>query len=71
MKHIRCECPFNSVGLMPEDMYAPEELNARVHKAHKCPGTNDLALYRRGDRTLWLCSCCCMPGDVRLEPVVS
>ncbi len=59
----RCECPDAATSPM-ESWYAAEERKAMRHAPNACPGDYELRQYRRGDATLWLCSCCCMPSDI-------
>lgn len=64
----RCQCPTR--GQVSDAMlsrYAPEEKAGMNHEPGKCKGTYDLRQYRRGSSFLWLCSCCCLPGDIPFE----
>lgn len=67
----KCECPFNSTGAARIEEYLPEELKARIHAPNDCLGDYDMRLYRRGKEQLWLCSCCCLWGDIEIETVQS
>lgn len=64
-----CECDF--VGFVePERLceYDAETERPFVnHKPHECLCTNNLRLFRRGDRTIWLCSCCNTSRDERIS----
>ena len=64
----RCECPDDVVGppIIPELYDSVTELPFVVHRVGECQCTHRLRRYRRGDKTLWLCSCCHLLGD---EPV--
>lgn len=56
-----CECDHDAV-LKPEweGMYHPTLERPFVnHKPGECKCTNKLQQYERGDRMVWLCSCCC------------
>ena len=68
MKQIKCECPeeasYNPIASMIG--YLPEEEAGKVHKPNKCKGTYELRQYKREDKILRLCSCCCMGGDKEL-----
>ena len=60
----RCECPTKGfVYPSDESMYSEEERSGMNHKPNECQGTNEVKLYKRGDRKLWLCSCCYLGGD--------
>jgi hypothetical protein len=66
---MKCECPDKGV-LNPAiaSMYDPyAELPFVEHAPGKCRCTNDLKLYRRGEKTLWLCSCCITTKDYEVE----
>jgi len=67
MKKLKCQCPKNaSVPKEDEFMYAEEEKSGMNHKPGECKGTNKIALYKRGDKKLYLCSCCRLIGDEEL-----
>ncbi len=64
----RCECPARGeVSTQRSTLYSEEERPGMNHAPNKCHGTYQLAQYRRGNRVLWLCSCCNLPGDVLVE----
>lgn len=64
----KCECPETSkvdaetLALL----YSREERKGANHEPNACRGTVRLQKYARGGRTLWLCSCCNLPGDREL-----
>lgn len=58
---------MDSVGFLPLEWYNEEEQKARIHTAGACPGDYGLARYKRHGRVLWLCSCCNLVGDQRLN----
>lgn len=62
----RCECPTTTnISPMAEFIdLLPEEEKARAHEANECPGDYGLALYKRGNKKLYLCSFCNLIGDV-------
>ena len=63
----RCECDQDSRGNMnPGTMYGPEERKAMRHAPGECPGDYGVKLYQRGDRQLWLCSCCNLGRDIEI-----
>jgi len=64
---IHCQCPTEG-NVNPEDecLYSEEEKTGMNHKAGKCKGTNKIKKYRRGDKELYLCSCCLLNGDIEL-----
>ncbi len=65
----RCGCPSKGV------MYPGQELEYNLiterpyvnHEPGECKCTNDLALYEREGKKLWLCSCCWLSGDKRIK----
>jgi hypothetical protein len=64
----KCECPERAdVAPGWEGMYSAEEKAGMHHEPHACTCVNDLARYDRNGTTLWLCSCCNLRGDVRLQ----
>jgi hypothetical protein len=67
--NMRCQCPEE--GKLQPDMagwYDEEtELPYVTHAPGECECTNDVALYRRGERELLLCSCCHRFGEERIE----
>ena len=67
----RCECPDRgSVSdLMKRMWYSKAEYSGLNHEPNQCYCTNELALYQRGDKKLWLCSCCYRIGDERIRGV--
>lgn len=58
-----CQCPEE--GSVPEDRlneYEAEKERPYVnHKPGECKCTNELTLWRRDGKELWLCSICCFP----------
>ena len=63
----KCECPIKaSVVMKDEGMYSEEEKGGMNHAPGKCKGTNDIKLYKRGDKELNLCSRCFFLGDEAL-----
>jgi hypothetical protein len=64
----KCQCPETG-NVSPEDefMYSKEERTGMNHKPNECKGTNDLKLYERNGKKIWLCSCCFIPGDTEIE----
>lgn len=68
MEKIKCQCPEK--GVTPperESMYAPEEKSGMNHEPNKCNGTNEIKLYERDGRKLYLCSCCYLSGDKEIN----
>jgi len=66
-KRVRCQCPEEGfVSLEREHEYKYEEKSGMNHKPNKCKGTNDIKKYRRGDKELYLCTCCYLAGDVEI-----
>ncbi len=66
---IRCQCPEEGV-LTPgyEGWYDREtELPFVKHDPGQCQCVNNLRLFKRDGKQMWLCSCCCMPGDERID----
>ncbi len=63
-----CQCPDDSMdNPNPPSAYLDEEQNGRCHEPNKCPCTNDVFLYKRGEQKLWLCSCCNLSGDILVD----
>ena len=60
---IKCQCPLESNGGLGIGWYSPEEYSGVVHKPNKCKGTNEIKLYERNGKKLYLCSCCVVFGD--------
>lgn len=61
----KCEC--DEMSIIPPDMehlYSEEEKPGMNHKPNKCKGTYKLKRFRRNDKIIFLCSCCCMFGDI-------
>lgn len=69
MKRQKCEC--GHIGSVSEDrlhLYAPGVERPFVnHEPGKCRCTNDLKLYRRDGKAVWLCSICNIFGDTPIE----
>lgn len=65
---IKCECPETGVlrfGM--ESLYDEEtELPFVKHEPNQCKCTNNLKQYIRKGKKLWLCSCCCLSGDIEV-----
>lgn len=64
MKKIKCQCP--ELGIVPKErefMYLEAEKSGMNHKPNQCKGTNEIKLYNRGGKKLYLCSCCNMSDD--------
>lgn len=61
IKH-KCECPEKGTATN-KYLYSPEEYSGMTHEPKKCKGTNDIRLYKRDNKKLWLCSCCYLFGD--------
>ena len=61
----KCEC--DSTGILYEyqaDQYDPAtELPFVTHNPNECQCTNELKLYRRNNKLITLCSCCCLYSD--------
>ena len=67
-KKLRCECPTK--GYVPSErkfMYSNEEKSGMNHEPNKCEGINNIKKYRRGDKKLYLCSCCFLFTDVEIN----
>ncbi len=68
MKKIKCQCPETSFTPKEhEDMYSEEEKSGMNHEPGECTGTNDIKLYERNGKKLYLCSCCFLFGDKELK----
>ena len=66
---IKCQCPDTADAnkmIYPLD-FSKEEKLGMFHEPNKCKCTNDLKLYKRGNKKLWLCSCCHIFGDEEVE----
>jgi len=67
-KKKRCEC--DTEGVLREGMacqfHPTKELPFVNHKPNKCECKNDLKQYIRRGKKIWLCSNCCMFGDVEV-----
>lgn len=64
----KCQCPIEgNVPLNHQYMYSEAEKSGMDHKPGKCKGTNDIKLYKRGTKKLYLCSCCRLIGDVEVK----
>ena len=67
-KQLRCECPdTGNVPMEDEGMYSKEEKSGMNHKPNQCKRTNNIKKYRRGNKDLYLCSCCVMFGDKEIN----
>ena len=61
---IKCECDGKGfVTPEREYQYSEEEKSGMNHEPNECKGTNEIKLYQRGDKKLYLCSCCNVFGD--------
>ena len=61
---VKCECNrTGNVSPERESMYSNKEKSGMNHKPGECKGTNEVKLYLRRGKKIWLCSCCSMPGD--------
>ena len=66
---MKCQCPEKGeVPVYREDQYSDEEKSGMNHKPNECKGTNEVKLYVRDEKKLWLCSCCNVMGDTELNP---
>lgn len=66
---IHCQCPEKSeVPPEREHLYSEEEKIGMNHEPNKCKGTNEIKQYKRGDKEIYLCSCCNLSSDVILTP---
>lgn len=69
IKVIKCECPDTGKlhdGM--EGMYdSVFELPFVEHNPGECKCTNGIRLYRRGNKDLWLCSCCSLGSDKLID----
>jgi len=67
IKH-KCECPTKGVLKEGMESWYDEELELPFvnHKPNECKCTNELKRYKRGNKKLWLCSCC-VHGDILIE----
>lgn len=64
----RCQCPEEGVrNPVVRHLCSDEEWAVAAHAPGECRGTLRLAKYQRGDKILWLCSCCNLSWDVRLD----
>lgn len=64
----KCQCPETSVmGEEFSSWYSEEEKIGMNHKPNECECINELKLYQRGDKRLWLCSCCVLSGDKEIK----
>lgn len=67
-KQIRCQCPeTGSVSSEAKCLYSKAEKSGMNHLPNECKGTNNIKLYKRGEKFLYLCSCCNILGDVEVE----
>jgi predicted SprT family Zn-dependent metalloprotease len=64
----KCQCPYKgNAPPWPESLYSEEEKVGMNHKPNECKCTNDIRLYQRGNRKLYLCSRCHLPGDMEIK----
>lgn len=67
VKH--CECDHEGILVAPSSWYdSVLELPFVVHAPNQCKCQNNLKLYNRNGKKLWLCSICWLPTDIK-EPV--
>ena len=68
----KCQCTADSRdNPNPAYMYEREERKARRHAPGECPGDYGMARYCRADGSIaWLCSCCNLSSDKRLDEEV-
>ena len=67
-KKNKCECPKKE-NIFPSSLsqYSEKELEGGInHEPNKCEGTNKVRQYSRGGKKMWLCSRCCLLGDVEI-----
>lgn len=67
-KETICECPEK--GFVPPAryyQYSEEEQAGMNHEPNKCKGTFNIKKYKRGDKELYLCSCCWLFGDEEIS----
>lgn len=62
---LRCECPEEGVkNISMRGWYDQKnEWPFVKHKPGQCRCTNEIKLYERDGKRLWLCSNCYMSGD--------
>lgn len=64
----KCQCDeVGKVSKEREYMYSEEEKSGMNHDKGKCKGTNKIKKYKRGEKILWLCSCCNLFGDIEID----
>ena len=66
-KLIKCECPERANAVGAEHLYSEEEKSGMNHEPNQCLGTNNIRKFKRGSRELYLCSCCFLSGDEKIE----
>ena len=60
----KCQCPEKgTISSASEFMYSDSEKLGMNHEPNECNGTNEIRLYSRGNKELYLCSCCWLFGD--------
>mgnify|MGYP001587406960 CR=1 FL=1 len=65
---LKCQCDsLAQVEQEREHLYSDEEKSGMNHKPNKCKGTNNIKKYRRGDKELYLCSCCDLFEDIKIS----
>lgn len=65
---MKCQCDQEGKLGCPESWYDAElELPYVNHKPNECRCTNDLKLYKRGGKQLWLCSICWTSNDKEVK----
>jgi len=62
---IKCQC--DDTGELNPGMASLYDINTELpfvdHEPNECRGTNDLQLYERAGKKLWLCSNCNLSTD--------
>lgn len=60
----KCQCSINSYTPPEREyQYSEAEKIGMNHKANKCKGINDIKLYERNGKKIYLCSCCFFSND--------
>jgi len=67
-RKIKCQCP-ETANVSPdmEHMFQEEEKAGMKHQPNKCLGSYQIGKFKRGEKELWLCSCCSLTGDIRIS----
>lgn len=65
---MKCECPETGMASEEDiDLYVEEEYKGMSHLPNECLGDYQMGFWVRDGKTLWLCSCCCLSGDILLR----